>query len=799
VVLGSDVNPLNDNSPVMNISVMPAGAVVITIGEGNLNEGVPWEFYYKNSLFQTLYFESEIGVIGYITAVSFYNNFTSNLIDKPVKLWLGTTDLANLSSGWILDGLTLVYDGTLNFPNGQNTIVVPLQTPYLYTGGNLVLYANRPMDTQYYLSTDDFKAQTVGTNRARKLYSDSVTYDPMSPSATGTLSGTFPKTSLTFVVTGMGSLSGTVTSSGSPVADVLIQVSNASYSFTRYTNAAGEYSFQYLPIGNYTVTASKLGYETQSVTVTIIENQNTVQNFSLVSSNTVSVSGHIVGSDQPTVGIANAHIFLDGALDYEGISNANGDFTITGVLSGNTYNYTIQAIGYADLTGTVVVGSTNVNMGTLVMSELALPPVQIVAEENTAQTQVTLTWRPPGSTGTGVGLEDFELDDGGWVPSSNWTNPLGDFEWTNTYDVADWSPSYTGTNIVPPPTAHSGTGMWGTKINTNYTNSGGFNYLTKTFNFSTISNAQLSFWSWENVFGNFDYCQVAVNGTLVWGPSWDYTSTQWRQRVIDLSAYDGMSEVTIQFQMWATTTVNYAGWYIDDVYIGPAQTYLANSPIPSMPSFLKGLSEIEAAKVTEELAIKYPRRNQQQADNNRIENRALHGYKVWRLTFGNENNEDTWTLLTTNTITDTTFIDTAWGTLPDGNYRWAVKGVYTNNLLGPAGFSNRILILRNDLAANTITGSLTPTVGTSSTYTIGIKNVGTQAKPAGSYTVKLMSGDTELASVPGPAINAGQELDVPINWAPTEQGTMLIYGKVSLTGDTNTANDQTPTLTLLVN
>ena len=324
--------------------------------------------------------------MGNITAVTFYNNFTSNLIDKPVKLWLGTTDLANLAAGWILDNLTLVYDGTLNFPNGQNTIVVPLQTPYFYTGGNLVLYANRPMDTQYYLSTDDFKAQTVGTNRARKLYSDSVTYDPMSPSATGTLSGTFPKTSLTFVVTGMGSLSGTVTSSGSPLADVLVQVSNASYSFTRYTNAAGEYSFQYLPIGNYTATASKLGYETQSVTVTIIENQNTVQNFSLVSSNTVSVSGHIVGSDQPTVGIANAHIFLDGPLDYEGTSNANGDFTITGVLSGNTYNYTIQAIGYADLTGTVVVGSTNVNMGTLVMSELALPPVQIVAEENTAQT-----------------------------------------------------------------------------------------------------------------------------------------------------------------------------------------------------------------------------------------------------------------------------------------------------------------------------------------------------------------------------------------------------------------------------
>ena len=791
VVLGSDVNPLNDNSPVMNISVMPPGATVITIGEGNLNEGVPWEFFYKNSLFQTLYFESEIGVIGYITAVTFYNNFTSNLIDKPVKLWLGTTDLANLAAGWILDNLTLVYDGTLNFPNGQNTIVVPLQTPYLYTGGNLVLYANRPMDTQYYLSTDDFKAQTVGTNRARKLYSDSVTYDPMSPSATGTLSGTFPKTSLTFVVTGMGSLSGTVTSSGSPVADVLVQVSNANYSFTRYTNAAGEYSFQYLPIGNYTVTASKLGYETQSVTVTIIENQNTVQNFSLVSSNTVSVSGHIVGSDQPTVGIANAHIFLDGALDYEGISNANGDFTITGVLSGNTYNYTIQAIGYADLTGTVVVGSTNVNMGTLVMSELALPPVQIVAEENAAQTQVTLTWRPPGSTGTGVGTEDFEIDDGGWVSSG-----YGDWQWGH-YNVANYVDIDTYTD-TPPQSAHSGTGMWGTVLEGGYSNCNTWSYLRKTFNLQSVSNPVLSFWHYMNGYNTWDYGLIKVNGNTVWGNSSSAVFMPWQELTINLSAYANLSEVEISFEWFATGTVSYAGWYIDDLYVGPSMNKTVNYTYVPIPEKAHLLSEEEEALLQPK---DFPPVNRSfSSPNSQISNpnRALNGYKVWRFIFGNENNENSWTLLTANTITDTTFIDTAWGTLPDGNYRWAVKGVYTNNLLGPAGFSNRILILRNDLAANTITGNTTPSVGTSFNYTVTIENMGTETKPAGSYTVKLMSGDTELASVLGPTIAAGEELAVTIPFTPTTEGTMSLTGKVVLPADTNPSNDITPPINLTV-
>jgi hypothetical protein len=341
VVLNSDSNPINDISPELNIYVMPAGASIVTIGEGNSSDGIPWEFYYKNSLYQTLYYEDEIGMMGNITAITFYYNFISNITNTPVKLWLGTTDLENLSTGWILDNLTLVYDGTLNFPSGENAIIVPLQTPYTYTGGNLVLYANRPIDTAYYTSSDDFKTQTVGNNRARKLTSDSVVYDPMNPSATGSLSGQFPKTSFAFLLSGMGSLSGTVTSNGSPVADAQIEVSNADHSYTQTTSLTGEYSFPYLPIGEYTATASKLGYESQTTNVTITGNQNTVQNFNLSASSSVSVSGHIVGSDQPSVGIANAHIILEGVLTYEGTSDANGDFTITGVLFDNTYHYTV--------------------------------------------------------------------------------------------------------------------------------------------------------------------------------------------------------------------------------------------------------------------------------------------------------------------------------------------------------------------------------------------------------------------------------------------------------------------------
>jgi hypothetical protein len=77
----------------------------------------------------------------------------------------------------------------------------------MYTGGNLVLMMNRPMDTEYYASTDQFFCQTVGTNRARNMYSDSTSYDPMAPTG-GTVTGMFPKTTFMFNPQAMGSLQG---------------------------------------------------------------------------------------------------------------------------------------------------------------------------------------------------------------------------------------------------------------------------------------------------------------------------------------------------------------------------------------------------------------------------------------------------------------------------------------------------------------------------------------------------------------------------------------------------------------
>ncbi|MDZ4122349.1 MAG: choice-of-anchor J domain-containing protein, partial [Candidatus Cloacimonadaceae bacterium] len=189
-----DQEPSNDQSPIFNIIVMPPG--VVTVGDGNIDARMPFDMFYKNSLHQALYYAAELGQTGTINAIALFNKFaTETLTASPIKLWIGTTALADLSSGWIPSNqLYLVYDGNIDMPAGENAITIPFSTPFNYTGGNLVLMFYRPMDTVYYSYNDYFKCQIIGSNRARNMFSDSIHFDPENPMG-GAVTGQFPKTS----------------------------------------------------------------------------------------------------------------------------------------------------------------------------------------------------------------------------------------------------------------------------------------------------------------------------------------------------------------------------------------------------------------------------------------------------------------------------------------------------------------------------------------------------------------------------------------------------------------------------
>ena len=199
VVLEGDEHPANDQCPGLAVNAQVAGMQYVTIGNGNEQERYPMDFYFKNSLYECIYTAAELGVDdAYIYSIGFFNNFVDT-INGATRIWLGNTGLSSLSADWIPSTeLTPVFDGILVYPEGQNTVTIELSTPFRYTGGNLVMLVQRPMDSTCYHSGNRFYCQQGTLLRARYARSDVTSYDPANPPA-GSAIALFPKTSFAYV------------------------------------------------------------------------------------------------------------------------------------------------------------------------------------------------------------------------------------------------------------------------------------------------------------------------------------------------------------------------------------------------------------------------------------------------------------------------------------------------------------------------------------------------------------------------------------------------------------------------
>jgi len=670
VVLAGDGNAANDETPVTEAYVLDNTMTVIPVGDDDTTLSVhylPLDFYYKNSVGEVLYFPDEMHLqSGTISAVVYKNTFLSNLTGKPVKIWMAHTTASDLTGGWLpaLD-YTLVFDGVVDFPSGVNYILIPLTTPYSFTGGTLAVRTNRPFDTAYFSSSDKFFYTTNPdhTNRGRYLYSDSVTYDPLAPSAAGTAVGYAPNTS--FVVQNAVMQTGAIlngyvyeTGTTNPIEGATVTLADERYAAT--TDATGFYEFTFWEA--HTVTASAAAtdyYDSTPVTGIALTMGNTVsQNLFLEPLPNLTVSGNVTSNDYPG-GIAGATVKLFGYHNYEATTVIGGMFDIPNVKgnsAGSTYTYEVSKEGYATVNGSITVYAAPYVMDTVNLVEHLWPAYNLVATHDAGA--VDLVWDPAGAPD--YIFFDFEDDNGGWVGSG-----YGDWEWTNTYTLTGYVDN--DTYVDTPPTApYSGTGLWGTKVLGSHSNSSAWSYLRQTFDLSVFDSPVLSLWHYMNGYNTWDYGLIKVNGTTVWGSSALAVFMPWQELAIDLSAYGGMAGVEISFEWYATSVVDYAGWYIDDIYIGPA-------------------TRAQASLGT------------------RNGTRMFVDYDVYRFLAADEANPGVWTLVSGN-ITNPMYTDATFQFEPEGRYKWAVKANYSGSLVSEPVISNSLGRLGDlqDIVATTL-------------------------------------------------------------------------------------------------
>ncbi|MBW6514598.1 MAG: carboxypeptidase regulatory-like domain-containing protein [Candidatus Syntrophosphaera sp.] len=704
VVLPGDENPANDQTPSLNVNVQPAGVWNFVVGDGNQNARMPLDFYWRNSLYETLYYPAEMGnFMGQILGIQLWNNFSTNLPAKPTKVWIGTTTQPDLSAGWIPSTqLTLVFDGTIDYPSGSNLINIPFNQPYMYLNGeNLVLMFNRPMDSTYFSSSDQFLCQTVGSNRARNVYSDSTLYDPANPPAGGTPTGQFPKTGFVVIPGGVGHINGTVTGAGGvPLEGVLVQFATGGYATA--TNASGQYAIQNILPDDYTVSFSTYGYETSTFNITIDEDETEVLDVAMAPMATVNVSGTVIASDTQA-GINGASIHLAGYADYSATTIATGAFTIPAVYANNSYEYVILAPGYVAANGTINVGAGAYDMGTITLSEVAYAPHTVLAEADVSGNSVNLSWQAPDPNATEI-TESFEDEN---FPPANWSQIITNTGAPNTQGVfPTWcrvgAASDSGQPINPTDGLHQAGLRWDYGHQDEW-------LITPSFNSPPAGYLHFdTFVYLGSVNQDHYYVKISTDNGNTWIPIWDAT-----EQTGGLNAY--ASPITVNLEAYSGQQVKLAFnavdgpsndglwhmWFIDNIYIGNAMTgevlRFAGSDLETrshgsggfggrpVPTTHHSRAREEGWSRTEpSLPLPGGSRRRDGSESGRL----LTGYRVWRLSAGQETNESAWSLLTPQDITANSLTDPGWQTLPNGTYRWAVKAVYTNNVVSVASFSN---------------------------------------------------------------------------------------------------------------
>jgi len=948
VVLTGDEFATNNQTAPLNINVQPEGVQAVTIADGTETFRIPMDFFYCTSLCEVLYYADELGFVsGTITSLALYNNFSGTPANGATKIWLGSTNVQDLSGGWIPSTqLTLVFDGNVNYPSGTNTIIIPLQMPYMHTPGNLVMMVQRPMDTTWYSSTDNFYGMTMGSNRTLNIFNDGTAYDPANPpggttpinqvpkitifytgqliendlgclSITGntvpsvdtssdynitiknngieaqtnytvklmkeggielasvpgptinslqTLSVTVSwiptqtgptyiygqviltgdeiainnqtaplnvevmQAGLTVIQIGQGTATNSTTGSPTPygtwyknfrqqylytaddlyaagaapglisalafnvtsvnncspmpnytiklkhtdqaqlstifeegeyttvwvndnfvplagwnvhtftspffwngASNLLIDIctdlipgnytENASVTYTpttdptclRYqsdsspassattgstsvnranarlfmtisdmgsltgvvssggnllsnatvtiigtvfqtvTSGDGSYYFQYVPIETQQAMATKHGYNEVTHTVTIVEDQTTNQNFELSLLPQVTVTGRIVGSDNLSVGLANASISLTGYEPYSATTNNSGFFTIPSVYAEHTYEYTVTATGYQPTTGQIIVGSVNVDVGDIMISELTLPPVNVQATDNGAI--VSVTWEVPGTV------------EGGWIhyDSGQNSNSIGTGS-ANDFDVCIRFPAsalsqYSGMSLYALKVWPAQAGTFSVRVWTGGTATQpanmivdqGFTPVLASYNTVILNNPVLvtgveELWfGYRNVvtggypagcdagpavdgFGNMIYIDNSWSNLLSLNPDLDYN---W-----NIQGYVGWSAPTTFPTLESIKTVLQATVPLPQSTVKPISSKLRTAHSTS-DNFGSTKSISQNSKTVKSVSKTLRTTNPIRSNNNRI---PL-GYQVWRLLQGQENNENAWVLL----------------------------------------------------------------------------------------------------------------------------------------------------------
>lgn len=429
-----------------------------------------------------------------------------------------------------------------------------------------------------------------------------------------------------------GSLSGVVTDGSGPVENATVSL--VELGRETKTDANGQYRFEEVKTGTYTLHFSKLGYrsfETAGVEITFGE--FTSADASLEALPVYSVGGKVLNMDRKPVGAAK--IVLEGYNRYVAQTDANGSYLIPEVWQADGYRLIIERYGLRNDTLTLDVKDKNLTVREVILKDKPLPPYlpEAVADGG----RVTVGWREP------VDNRVFRHDNG-----------------THAGRLGTTSSTVRSVYGSVFRTAARLTGMtWFTE-----------NYLTSH---PTV-----------NVFV-FD---LDVNGEPT--SKLLYSESNVPNKDMEWTTFEFSSPVDApNGYMLALSFEGHVGLGLDDGQ-GPEYPFTPHTNCYAEDYTTGKFTYTEEHDIRRSLMIRGIGilRGEDELPSMTTGKK----YSVWRLTDDRKEKPEEWELLTPDAVSGLTYTDTKWENQKQGLYRYAVKTEYNNGKISSKGVYTRVLV-----------------------------------------------------------------------------------------------------------
>jgi len=375
---------------------------------------VPFYMNYRDSVAQSIYMENELGGLpGLITHI----NYKITIVDVqgppfPVNIYLANyynPAFTGLSAWVPMNAFTLVADD-IELPiqeGGTYNLWIELETPYFYTGDDLVVMTYK--DHEFALGSNDvFFRSPAGEavlSRYKQSNTEGTNYDPndLPSGAAGATQRYKPQIRFSMVQDGYGIISGRVIDEDlNALWGVLVEIEGTNIKTT--TDANGHYSIVTEVASTANVVFSKERYVTSSYMISELDwtgvatGLDTVTlDLTLPTAIQITVTGTVTFADSQ-LPVADATVYF-GALS--GTTDASGEYSIDDVYANEDYHVTIaiSTEGYLSYSATVFTDFAQAIENTLTVditiAEATRPPLYVTTRPTGENDEVEINWFDP--------------------------------------------------------------------------------------------------------------------------------------------------------------------------------------------------------------------------------------------------------------------------------------------------------------------------------------------------------------------------------------------------------------------